>query len=286
MTTTTTSQRRRARAAAAVATFTALGIALAPLAGATPAPKGPTTAAAGAPANAHVADQSAEAAPAAAQGESPGNRGTVKTHRSTTPDDDRRDEPHVCQFRILGFGFPEDANLEISIVGHGGPNAGPDSFSTTVTAGQLSDAGDFAIAGPTLANGMYKLSLDDTTAPGGSKHKVLKVDCPATSESTAPSPGPTLTPEVGGDSNAEVLGETITRPAEHPSTQTGVKSTTVVRGAAGVSAARSSADVAGSQVTRSSLPVTGADILVLALVASLLVGTGLGATLLGRRRVA
>lgn len=109
----------------------------------------------------------------------PGNKGTVKVHEVGTPDDDRRNEPKLCEFRIVGFGFPDDAHLEVSIVGHGGPNAGPGSFTSTVDQRQLSPAGDWAIPGPALADGMYKLAVENTTAPGGAKQKVFKVDCPA-----------------------------------------------------------------------------------------------------------
>lgn len=132
-----------------------------------------------------------QAAPRAAQGpdgpqtptddiagsEAPGNRGTVKIHRTGTPDDDRRNEPKVCTFRIVGFGFPDDAQLEMSIGGHGGPNAGDGTFSTSL--GSVDD-GAFAIDGPSLPDGMYKLAVDNTTAPGGSKQKVFKVDCAGT----------------------------------------------------------------------------------------------------------
>lgn len=111
-------------------------------------------------------------------GEAPGNRGTVKIHEVGTPEDDRRNEPHVCDFEIVGFGFPDDASLEITIEGHGGPNAGPGTFASTVAADQLSDTGDWVVDGPTLADGMYKLSVENTTAPGGPKQKVFKVDCP------------------------------------------------------------------------------------------------------------
>lgn len=118
--------------------------------------------------------------PAAADptGEPPGNRGTVKIHDAATPDADRRDEPHVCEFRIVGFGFPADSDLVITIAGHGGPNAGPGTFATTLGAGGLDADGDWAIAGPTLADGMYKLEIENTTAPGGAKQKVFHVECP------------------------------------------------------------------------------------------------------------
>lgn len=115
--------------------------------------------------------------PAGRGEEAPGNAGTVKVHEASTPDDDRRNEPKLCDLRIVGFGFPADAHLEVTIVGHGGPNAGPSTFETEVSNDQLSASGDWAIAGPALEDGMYKLAVENTTAPGGPKQKVFKIDC-------------------------------------------------------------------------------------------------------------
>jgi LPXTG-motif cell wall-anchored protein len=237
-------------------------------------------------------------------GPPPGNKGTVKIHRPTTPDTDRRNEPKVCTFRIVGFSFPDDTHLEISIEGHGGPNAGTGSFETIVDAGDLSDAGDFAIAGPTLPNGMYKLTADNTTAPGDAKHKVFKVDCPAEVEastggdtggttgsttggdtggtSTGGDTGGTTGSTTGGDTGgttsatsggdvsgtaaggAAVLGETLERPA---------------------SAVSPSAAVLGASTQAESLPRTGSQVDHLVVVAISLLVVG-GGVLLARRRVA
>lgn len=155
-----------------------------------------------------AADQPADGGAPAPQAEAPGNRGTVKIHEVGTPEEDRRNEPHVCRFEIVGFGFPDDANLEITIDGHGGPNAGSGSFDETVSADQLSDAGDWVVDGPTLPDGMYKLYVENTTAPGGAKQKVFKVDCPDES-------GPVVSgDDVGGEDEGtggdEVLGESTT----------------------------------------------------------------------------
>jgi hypothetical protein len=142
---------------------------------------------------------------AAAAEAAPGNAGTVKIHRVGTADDDRRNEPQVCEFRIVGFGFPADAELDITIEGHGGPNAGPDTFSTTVASAALSDDGDWAIAGPALADGMYKLFVENTTAPGGAKQKVFHVECGAPPEE--PAFGSLVVAKVvDGTGTAPVLG--------------------------------------------------------------------------------
>jgi LPXTG-motif cell wall-anchored protein len=145
----------------------------------------------------------------------PGNAGTVKVHRSTTADADRRNEPKVCSFRIVGFGFPDDADLDLSIVGHGGPNAGPGTFDGHVGAGQLSPAGDFAIPGPSLPAGMYKLFVENTTAPGGAKQKVFKVECAG-----APGGGTDGT-DAGGDTGGTDTGGTDTGGTDTGGTDTG-----------------------------------------------------------------
>lgn len=163
-----------------------------------------------------AADQPPTAA-AGAQGEAPGNAGTVKTHEQGTPDADRRDEPKVCELRIVGFGFPADADLELSIVGHGGPNAGPDSWTSVLGPDALSAAGDWAVDGPSLADGMYKLEVENATAPGGAKQKVFKVDCPDT-PGTGAVGGDT---EVDGDSTGAEVGGTDVTGTDVTGTQVG-----------------------------------------------------------------
>jgi hypothetical protein len=137
----------------------------------------------------HESEPAAPASPAAPapeqgdQGEvAPGNRGTIKVHRTSTSDSDRRNEPRICTGRLVGFGFPEDAVLSVSVDGHGGPNAGAGTFATSIDTASLSDSGDFAIALPSLPDGMYKVWVDNGTAPGGAKQKVFKVDCAGTGD--------------------------------------------------------------------------------------------------------
>jgi hypothetical protein len=245
-------------------------------------------------------------APAAfADEEPPGNRGTVKVHETGTPDDDRRNEPKLCDFRIVGFGFPEDADLEVHIEGHGGPNAGPDTFDTTVPNSALSDEGDFAIDGPTLADGMYKLYVENTTAPGGPKQKVFKIDCPDQTEAAgAASVDDGQTAVLGGSATrsgavapatgvpagtatgsaattvaaepvTEVLGATLERPALLPA------GTAVTAGGTTVLPAT---QVAGAQVSRAALARTGLEALLLVALGVGLLGAGT-AVLRGRRRL-
>jgi LPXTG-motif cell wall-anchored protein len=211
----------------------------------------------------------AQASPAGAGGEPtepPGNKGTVKIHRSTTPDSDRRDEPKVCAFRIVGFGFPDDSHIELSIEGHGGPNAGSGSFADTIEADELSADGDWAIAGPTLPDGMYKLTADNTTAPGNAKHKVFKVDCGGGELPTESTTGDTTT---GGDAGGGTTGGT------DGATAGGVAPNDLQQ------PAPQGADVLGATVERDVLPRTGPDVSgLIVLGAALLLG---GAALVARR---
>ena len=234
--------------------------------------------------------------------EAPGNRGTVKVHETGTPDDDRRNEPKFCDFRIVGFGFPEDADLEIHIEGHGGPNSGPDTFDGTVTPDQLSDDGDWAIDGPTLADGMYKLYVENTTAPGGAKQKVFKIDCPDETAAVAGDTavgGSSATADTSGASaggKTTVLGSSVTRGATAAAPEVGgneaasAAAETSVLGASiertpalpTVAAAQGSTEVAGTQVTRGALARTGFEVVPAVLVATGLLG--IGAVLLRVRR--
>jgi hypothetical protein len=223
--------------------------------------------------------------------EPPGNKGTVKVHETGTPDDDRREEPKLCDFRIVGFGFPEDAELAVHIDGHGGPNAGPDTFDATVTSAQLSDAGDWAIDGPTLADGMYKLYVENTTAPGGAKQKVFKIDCPEVSGS----PATVDTSDAGAGGETSVLGASVTggtaaamevggnEAASAP--ETFVLGATIERASAlptVAAASQGSTEVAGTQVSRGALARTGSEVLSAVLLATGLLG--IGAVLLRARR--
>lgn len=185
---------------------------------------------------------------ALAQEEPPGNQGTVKIHESTTPDSDRRNEPKVCAFRIVGFGFPDDSDIELSIEGHGGPNAGTGSYAGTVGADDLSAEGDWAIAGPSLADGMYKLTTDNTTAPGNAKHKVFKVECGGGQPTTGGDTGGSTT---GG---ADVAPNDIVRPTGETT------------------------DVLGATVERQALPATGRGLNVTAVLGVSLVLVGVALT--------
>ena len=103
------------------------------------------------------------------------NAGTVKIF-----DGDKElpaNDPKVCgAFTVQGLNFDANEQVEISIVGQGGPNVGGSgSYNATVTTNAQ---GAFATAPITLTPGMYKLDSEDGEG-GGDKNKVFKVECQA-----------------------------------------------------------------------------------------------------------
>lgn len=112
----------------------------------------------------------------------PGNRGTGKIHNDATNPLDRRNQPKVGCFDVTGFHFDPNQSLAISIVGHGGPNAGTGSLGANT---QSDGQGNLLLDSQSLPAGMYKLTIR-TGRPGGVKHKVFKV----TGTCAQPGPGP------------------------------------------------------------------------------------------------
>jgi hypothetical protein len=128
----------------------------------------------------------------------PGDNGDVKVHKWTTPEDDQRNEPHVCEFYLVGFNF--DAGQQVSWEIKSWP---PTGDKTTVKSGTLvlDEDGHGRTADMTLPNGHYKLFWDFAGKRGAPKHKVFWVECEPTStptptptDSQTPTPTPTVTP--------------------------------------------------------------------------------------------
>ena len=119
------------------------------------------------------------------------NAGTVKIF-----DGDKElpaNDPKVCgPFTVQGLGFEANETVDISIVGHGGPNAGTGSFNATVT---VASDGSFATAPITLSDGMYKLDSEDGEG-GGDKNKVFKVECAVNPPPVNPPPPENPPPNV------------------------------------------------------------------------------------------
>lgn len=143
-------------------------------------------------------DTSASAS-VSSKGGAGGDNGTVKVHDSETPADDRRNEPKVCDFYLVGFNF--DSGEEVSWEIESWP---PTGDRTVVEDGTLTldDNGHGRTDDMSLPDGHYKLFWTFEGEKGKGKHKVFWVDCeeeptePAPSESDddeAPKPKPAQT---------------------------------------------------------------------------------------------
>lgn len=134
----------------------------------------------------------------AGQGGPPGDNETVKVHRSTTPDHDRRNQPHVCVFYLVGFGF--DAHQEVSWHITAWPPTG--DRKTVVKSGTLVlDQDGFGRTDDmSLPNGHYKLYWTFNGEHGKAKHKVFWVRCEESTSS--PSPTPSSTPTTSKSSTS------------------------------------------------------------------------------------
>jgi hypothetical protein len=122
------------------------------------------------------------------------NRGTVKIHEGAAePSPVMRTQPQVCTFHVHAFKFHADQLLTVSIVGHGGPNAGPSSYQGSATTDSTGEVRVPATGAITLADGMYKLTVGTGHGNGG-KHKVLKIDCAEDAGNNPPPPDNTNPP--------------------------------------------------------------------------------------------
>ncbi|WP_205826136.1 hypothetical protein [Microbispora catharanthi] len=131
---------------------------------------------------------STTASAGAVQRTAPGDNGDVKIHKWTTPEDDQRDEPHVCVFYLVGFNF--DAAEQVSWEIKSWP---PTGDKTTVKSGTLvlDHSGHGRTVDMTLPSGHYKLFWTFAGKKGAPKQKVFWVECEST---PSPTPTPTATP--------------------------------------------------------------------------------------------
>src|SRR5260221_6347764 len=130
-------------------------------------------------------------APASADPNGPGTNGTVKiVNNGDDPmgADDRDNDPHVCQFHIYGFHFDKSSSGTWQI------ESWPPTGNRTVVASGTWTAdgtGQWAVAGPALADGHYELDAKQTGSPGGDKNKVFWVKCNAATAPSNSTPTPT-----------------------------------------------------------------------------------------------
>jgi hypothetical protein len=157
-------------------------------------------------------------APAAADPNGPGNNGTVKIVNNNDDPmgaDDRDNDPHVCQFHIYGFHFDKSSSGTWQI------ESWPPTGNGTVVAHGTWTAdgtGQWAVAGPALADGHYELDAKQTGTPGGDKNKVFWVKCntatvPANSTPTPATPTPAT--QVGTSAPPNAVNGVQTPPSNN-----------------------------------------------------------------------
>lgn len=135
-----------------------------------------------------------------------GDNGTVKVHRSETPADDRRNEPKVCSFYLVGFGF--DSGQQVSWRIKSWPPTGDRSV---VSDGELTldEVGHGRTADMSLPDGHYKLFWNFVGEKGSAKHKVFWVSCgeaanpPNPSPTASATPTPTTSPPAAAEPQAQ-----------------------------------------------------------------------------------
>jgi hypothetical protein len=175
-----------------------------------------------------------------------GDNGTVKVHAVGTPQEDNRDQPHVCRFYLDAFGFDGQQSVYWSINGIPPTDASRTQVAQdtlTLAADGTGRTGDMS-----LPDGHYKLYWKFVGENGRAKQKAFWVDC--TESSASPSPG-------AGTSGS---------PGPVPSGSVSATPSSGVVGGASVSPS----PVSGG----SSLPVTGTPLVMLAGVAAALIGAG------------
>jgi len=192
----------------------------------------------------------AMSAPAAADPNGPGNNGTVKIVNDNDDPmgaDDRDNDPHVCHFHMYGFHFDHNSSGTWQI------ESWPPTGNRTVVASgtwKADGTGQWAVAGPALADGHYELDAKQTApgTPGGDKNKVFWVKCNAsttTGRSTVTSP-PAPTHGATG-----ATGSTGQNGATGSTGQNGATGSTGQNGSTGTSngaTANASASPAGNAV--------------------------------------
>lgn len=130
-----------------------------------------------------------------------GDNGTVKVHRSTTSAGDPRNEPHVCDFYLVGFHF--DPGQQVSWLIRSWPPTGDRSevLHGTLTLGQ---DGHGRTDDLKLPDGHYKLFWRFDGEHGRAKQKVFWVDCAPGKPTTSPTPTASPTQAPPGQNPAPV----------------------------------------------------------------------------------
>jgi hypothetical protein len=206
-----------------------------------------------------------------------GDNGTVKIHRSSTPESDPRNEPHVCVFYLDGFGFDPGQQVAWQIV-----SWPPTGDRSEVTSGTLVlDAnGHGRTTDMTLPDGHYKLYWNFAGEKGRAKQKVFWVACgaqtsPPPPPSSPPPPSCTPPPPSPGSPSATPTCGTLPPSSSPPSTSS---STSPSSPQPSPSPSPSASNVG------SGLPITGRPLAFIAGSGAVLLGVGALALLVARRR--
>ncbi|MQA02798.1 MAG: hypothetical protein GEV07_08790 [Streptosporangiales bacterium] len=140
---------------------------------------------------------------AAASTTTNGDNGTVKVHKAETSEEDPRNEPHVCEFYVVGNNF--DAGQDVWWQIKSWP---PTGDRTVVGEGtlQMDENGHGRSEDMELDSGHYKLYWNFAGENGRAKQKVFWTECvtspsetpssepsPSESETGAPTPSPVRT---------------------------------------------------------------------------------------------
>lgn len=202
-----------------------------------------------------------------------GDNGTVKIHRSSTPESDPRNEPHVCVFYLDGFGFDPGQQVAWQIA-----SWPPTGDRSEVASGALVlDAnGHGRTTDMTLPDGHYKLYWNFAGEKGRAKQKVFWVACGVQTSSPPPPPSspppPSCTPSPPGHGSPSATPTCGTPPPSSPPPST--------PGSPQPSPAPSpSASNVGS-----GLPITGWPLAFIAGSGAALLGVGALALIVARRR--
>ncbi|ASU82954.1 hypothetical protein CDO52_09255 [Nocardiopsis gilva YIM 90087] len=107
----------------------------------------------------------------------PGDNGTVKVHDPDTAPDDMRNEPHVCEFTVVGSHFDSAQKVWWKI--REWPPGESAKKRPVVLEGDLvlDDEGHGSTETHTLPDGHYKLFWNFDGENGHAKQKVFWVDC-------------------------------------------------------------------------------------------------------------
>ncbi|MEV6110288.1 LPXTG cell wall anchor domain-containing protein [Streptomyces sp. NPDC051940] len=139
------------------------------------------------------------AAPAALATGAPGDNGDIKTHNSTTPQEDNRDEPKVCEFYLDAFNFDGEQKAAWKIL-----SWPPTGDKTEVSNGEITlDAeGNGRTEDMTLEDGHYRVVWNFDGEHGEAKHKMFWVKCEDESPNPSDTPSnPSESPTEGESAN-------------------------------------------------------------------------------------